>query len=243
MAGTVSPAVISHRSRGLVRLDLAVTCDAAGAASATLAGLGFGRLVGIAAAGKAGDLISISDGKTGAALCSLRLGSAFGNTTTGDTTGGVSEDLYTTGAAHGLVAHDVIVFSSITGGGGTGVVVNTPYWVVDDASLAATTFSLAASLADSTAGTIVIKNVGTADISAATWYKVAAATRYIRPSTAIVDNAGAAVAAADTAPNVNRDILLGGKVKVAVVGGNSSGTSTVSLLIDEDGIGDLALTV
>lgn len=64
-----------------------------------------------------------------------------------------------------------------------------------------------------------------------------------RPTTVVADNAGTAVTAADTAPNVNRDIYLGGKIKLGVTGGGNVETGIVSIIVDEAGIGDLALTV
>lgn len=147
MAGSVSPAVISHRSRGLVRLDLTMITDAAGAASATVSGVGFGRLVGVLYNGglDASAVITIADHKTGSALVAY---------TTPDT------------AAHSF-----------------------------------------------------------------------------RPTTNVVDNAGAAVAAAASAPNVNRDIFIGGKIDVSVASGGNVKTGKLALLIDEDGVGDLANTV
>lgn len=64
-----------------------------------------------------------------------------------------------------------------------------------------------------------------------------------RPTTVIADNAGVAVTAADTAPNVNRDIVLAGKVSIGVTSGGNVETCKVALIIDENDIGDLALTV
>jgi hypothetical protein len=55
--------------------------------------------------------------------------------------------------------------------------------------------------------------------------------------------AGAAITAADTAPNVNRDIYVAGKLSVAVAGGGNLETCKLALIVDEVGIGDLALTV
>jgi len=50
--------------------------------------------------------------------------------------------------------------------------------------------------------------------------------------------AGTAVAAADTAPNVNRDIVVGGKVSVSAVGGSGATACTIALIVDEAGLGD-----
>ena len=148
MAGTIAPAVINHRSRGVVRTDVTILTDAAGAATATVVGVGFGRLVGVLYDGglDASAVITLSDTKTGATIVA-----------------------YTTG----------------------------------------------------TEGTPVS----------------------FRPTTVIADNAGVAVTAADTAPNVNRDIVLAGKVSIGVTSGGNVETGIVGLIIDENDIGDLALTV
>ncbi len=63
------------------------------------------------------------------------------------------------------------------------------------------------------------------------------------PTQVVTDNAGVAVTAADTAPNVNRDIYVGGRLKLGVASGGNAETGIFSILVDEDGIGDLALTV
>jgi hypothetical protein len=65
----------------------------------------------------------------------------------------------------------------------------------------------------------------------------------IRPSTIIATVAGVAVTAADTAPNVNRDIYIAGKLQVVVASGGNAETCVLGLVIDEAGIGDLAVTV
>lgn len=60
---------------------------------------------------------------------------------------------------------------------------------------------------------------------------------YVRPTTNIVTNAGAAVTAADTAVDVNRDIKVAGKVTVTVASGGNAETGTIKLVIDEKGLG------
>lgn len=149
MAGTIGRTYIQHRSRGVVRNELAITCDASGDASATIAGVGFGRLVGVLYNGglDASAVITVTDTKSGATV--------FGPYTTG--TEGVAVSL--------------------------------------------------------------------------------------RPTTAIVTVAGAAVTPADTAPNTNRAIYVGGKLSVVVSSGGVSETCKLALLVDEHGIGDRALTV
>ena len=66
---------------------------------------------------------------------------------------------------------------------------------------------------------------------------------YLLPTDIVTDNAGANITAADTAPNVNRPIYVGGKLTVTVAGGGNAETGKYVLVIDEAGLGDLALTV
>lgn len=63
------------------------------------------------------------------------------------------------------------------------------------------------------------------------------AAHAFRPTTVITDNAGVAVTAAATAPNVNRDIYIGGKVSVVVSAGGNAKTGIVSLIVDEADLG------
>jgi hypothetical protein len=148
MAGTALPTIIAHRSRGVVRTDATITCDASGVATASVVGVGFGRLVGVLYNGglDVSAVISVTDTKTGGPIVT-----------------------YTTG----------------------------------------------------TEGTAV----------------------RFRPTKVITDNAGVAVAAAASAPNVNRDIYVGGKVSIGVTGGGVSETCILSLIVDEEGLGELATTV
>lgn len=148
MAGTIARGEVQHRTRGVIGTKIAITTDASGDASATVVGVGFGRLVGVLYDGglDASAVITIKDGKTGAALVT-----------------------YTTG----------------------------------------------------TEGTPVA----------------------LRPTTIIATNAGAAVSAADTAPNVNRAIYVAGTISVLVSSGGNAETATLKLIVDESGVGDLALTV
>lgn len=67
--------------------------------------------------------------------------------------------------------------------------------------------------------------------------------RYFRPTAVITTNAGAAVTAAGTAVDVNRDIFVGGKISVAVAQGGVSTSGTLYLVVDEEGLGNPALTV
>jgi hypothetical protein len=148
MAGTVIRGAIAHRSRGVVRTSIAITCDAAGVATATSVGAGFGRLVGVMYDGglDASAVITLADGKTGATFL-----------------------VYTTG----------------------------------------------------TEGVPV----------------------FLRPTLPIQDQAGTIIADATTAPNTHREIILAGKVTVAVASGGVSETCKLALIVDEAYIGDLALTV
>jgi hypothetical protein len=66
---------------------------------------------------------------------------------------------------------------------------------------------------------------------------------FVRPTGIIVDTAGAAITAATTAPNVNRDIYLAGKVSITVADGGNAETGVIAIIVDEEGLGDLALTV
>jgi len=148
MAQSVTPTVIAHRSRGVVRTNITMVTDASGDASVTTVGVGFGRLVAVLYDGglDASAVITITDAKSGAAVLT-----------------------YTTG----------------------------------------------------TEGTPV----------------------FLRPTMVIQDQAGTVVAAADTAPNTNRDIILAGKVNVLVASGGNVETGKLSLIVDEAYVGDLAITV
>lgn len=63
------------------------------------------------------------------------------------------------------------------------------------------------------------------------------------PTEVAANNAGVALTAADTAPNVNRPMFVHGKVSVSVASGGNVETGKIKLVIDEAKIGDLALTV
>lgn len=60
----------------------------------------------------------------------------------------------------------------------------------------------------------------------------ASASAY-RPTQVITDNAGVAVTAATTAVDVNRDIFVAGKIKVAVANATTTDTGLISLIIEE----------
>lgn len=147
MAGTVAPEAIVHRSRGVVRTDINITTDASGVATATVVGVGFGRLVRVLYNGglDASAVITLTDAKTGASLVA-----------------------YTTGVEGTPVA--------------------------------------------------------------------------FRPTLNVTDNAGVAVTADASAPNVNRDIYLGGKVKLGVTAGGNAETCILSLIVDEANIGPVPLS-
>lgn len=57
--------------------------------------------------------------------------------------------------------------------------------------------------------------------------------RYFKPTQVITDNVGAAVTAAASAPNVNRMIFVGGKLKITVAQGGNLGAGELHLVIDE----------
>jgi hypothetical protein len=253
VAGTIASAKTEHRGRGVVKYTAKVTCDASGVATAAVVGVGFGRLVAVDVV--PGDVpatlnaatLNVTDGLDAPVLALagtnlVATADKFGNTTTGDTTGGTAEDLWTTGAAHGLSEGDCIIFTVITGGGG-GAAINTPYWVTKTTGFAATTFCLSDTKAHALASTNVV-NVGGADVSASTWYNPAKVTaKHFRPTQVIGTNVGANVSADPVSPNVNRDIVLGGKFKLGVTGGGNLGTYTLHFTIDESGIGYPAMTV
>ena len=60
--------------------------------------------------------------------------------------------------------------------------------------------------------------------------------RYFRPTAVITDNAGAAVSAAATAVDVNRDIFISGGVKVVAAQGGNLGAGSLFLVVDENGL-------
>lgn len=64
-----------------------------------------------------------------------------------------------------------------------------------------------------------------------------------RPTAVVTDTAGTAVTAADTAPNVNRDIYVAGKVTITVASGGNAETGKFVLIVDEVGLADKAITV
>jgi hypothetical protein len=68
----------------------------------------------------------------------------------------------------------------------------------------------------------------------------------MRPTDIATDNAGVNVAAADTAPNVNRDIVVAGKLTITVAAGGNLETGKYAFVIDETPPAptyDIAITV
>lgn len=55
----------------------------------------------------------------------------------------------------------------------------------------------------------------------------------LRPTDIVTDNAGANITAADTAPNVNRDIVVAGKLTITVAGGGNAETGKYAFIFDE----------
>jgi hypothetical protein len=91
--------------------------------------------------------------------------------------------------------------------------------------------------------TITVKDVkSTATVLAYTTGTEGTAV-FFRPTGVITVNAGTAVSAHATAPNVNRDKFLSGKVSVTVLSGGNVETGILSLIVDETGIGDPAQTI
>ncbi len=67
---------------------------------------------------------------------------------------------------------------------------------------------------------------------------------FVRPTGAIVTKAGAAIAAADTAPNTQRDIFVAGKVTLTIASGGNAETAKIAFIFcEDDRLGDIALTV
>lgn len=237
-----------HRPRGLVKTTVRWICDASGVASATaVVGAGYGKLVAVTLPmsqlrlGSVGNVIvTVKDEATGTTILTYDTDALkFGNTTTGDASGGAAEDLFTTGAAHGLAAGDIIRFFALTGG--TGLAVDTDYYVSNDASLAATTFRLAANAADAAAGTPVVNF--TTDVTASSWVKVGTSSGSygsgsprFRPSAVVRDATGTAITAHANNPNVNRDINVFGSITVSVAQGGNLGEGAIEFLVDELGI-------
>jgi hypothetical protein len=56
---------------------------------------------------------------------------------------------------------------------------------------------------------------------------------YKRPTAVVTTNAGAAITAATTAPNVNRDIFVAGKLKLAIANATTTDTGLISFIIEE----------
>lgn len=151
MAGSAVGTKIEHRSRGVVRTSCAITCDASGDASATVVGVGFGRLVAV-------------------------------------------------GYGPGTLATGVDITVTDTSSG---------------------------------KAVLTLTNAGTS-------------ARWFRPTQNVTNSVTAgntAITADATAPNVMRDIFLGGKVSITAAQGGNLGAGTLVLVVDEEGLGDLALTV
>jgi len=242
MAGTITNVKVEHRSRGVVKTKATWLANASGDASATVIGVGFGKLVAVAipvnslgAADSVGNAIFTLKDVYGATLWSYDTDKLkFSGTTTGDDTGGAAEDLFINSGVNGLAASDIIRFISKTGG--TLPALNTNYYVLAG-NLTDTTFRISA-----TDGGASI-DMGS-DITASTWVNVTQRVPlYFRPSMIISDAAGAAISAATSAPNVNRDIEVAGKLTLTVAEGGNLGTGDIYFVIDEANLGDPAVTV
>lgn len=226
MAGSIVASTKPAKDRGIVKVKAVVTADASGDATVTDLPQVHGRLVAIGLVPGTLDwgnvIFTIKDKDSGATLHTIDSDAfKFSSTTTGDTTGGASEDLFTTGAAHGLAVGDIIRF--ITKTGGTLPTLSTNYYVIEVGS--STTFRLSA-----TAGGAAIE-IGATDVSASEWVKLV--PRYFHPTAVITDNAGAAVTAATTATGVNRDRFLHGKLTLVVAQGGNLGAGELHLVVAE----------
>jgi hypothetical protein len=168
MAGSIVPTTKAVLTKGMQRVKAVITCDASGVATATQLPEAMGKLVGIALPNGTLDMgnviFTITDAASGAAVATIDTDVfKFGSTTTGDTTGGAAENLWTTGANHGLVVGDIIRFIAITGGGTAAVA--TDYAVKTVPS--ATTFTLSSTAL--AAGAEL--EIGAADVTVSSWVK------------------------------------------------------------------------
>lgn len=70
MAGTVAPTTLLHRGKGIVRAEVAMTCDASGVLTAAVFGEFYGSIVGCFYDGglDASAVITIADYRTGKSL-------------------------------------------------------------------------------------------------------------------------------------------------------------------------------
>jgi hypothetical protein len=70
MAGTVAPTTLLHRGKGIVRAEVAMTCDASGVLTAAVFGEFFGSIVNVFYDGglDASAVITIADYRTGKSL-------------------------------------------------------------------------------------------------------------------------------------------------------------------------------
>jgi len=60
-----------------------------------------------------------------------------------------------------------------------------------------------------------------------------ATTDFYRPTTVVATNAGAAITASTSAPNVNRDIFVAGKLGITLANGTNGDTARLSLIFAE----------
>ena len=157
MAGSATAlAPVVHRSLGVKRIEVALTCDASGVVDETVIGEAYGRLVGVFYDG----------GLDASATVTLKAKPGAASLTS------------------------VPVFTHTTGTEGTPVA--------------------------------------------------------MRPTDIATTNAGADITAADTAPNVNRDIVVAGKLTITVASGGVSETGKYAFIFDETPVPptiDAALTV
>lgn len=58
--------------------------------------------------------------------------------------------------------------------------------------------------------------------------------RWFRPTTVVTTDAGVGITAAATAPNVNRDLYVSGKLQLTVAQGGSGKTGALYLVVDEN---------
>ena len=241
MAGTVAVATLAPGRAGVKRINATLTGGAGAVATASAVGTAYGRLVGVIIDPTADNVLPVISLKNedGVTAFSRDLGAsqaalAYDGTTTGDTAG-ATNDLWTTNDVHGLSEGDRVVFLSLTGNGAGGPTVGVPYYVTKTTGFDTTTFCLSSTAALSVATTCDV-NVGATDASAATWYSpdnISAAIEQMRPTAVITGNDGAAISPDATAPNVNRDIILAGRVTLGATELPPDTSVAVVLLVDE----------
>lgn len=93
--------------------------------------------------------------------------------------------------------------------------------VLYDADTFDTGVVLTLSDSDSGAALVTLSSAGTSDLS-------------FRPSSVVADNTGTAITASTSAPNVNRDIFVAGKLKLGASAGGNGGAGSLTVVVQQD---------